>query len=136
MEIIVKRFEFDKDYTISRVFINGEFICYAIEDEIRERKVKGETAIPYGTYNIGIRYSPRFGPNMLWVKNVPGFEYILIHTGNTDDDTEGCLILGMRIGQLNGKRAVLDSKAAYNKFYPLVKASLDKQEHVQITYTK
>lgn len=140
MKIEVVRFEFGSDYTLSRVLIDGMFVCYAIEDEIRDKKVKGETAIPYGTYKIGMRYSPKFSPktghDMLWVQDVPGFEYILIHTGNTDDSTEGCLILGDRLGQLDGQRAVLDSKAAYNKFYPLVSKAVLNGDDVNITYKK
>src|SRR6185436_6603557 len=79
------------------------------------------TCIPDGTYALGTRWSPKFSPKynheMVWVKNVPGFEFILIHTGNTIDDTEGCLIIGDRIGVVKGKDAVLNSKATYLRFY-------------------
>ncbi len=140
MKIDVVRFEFGKDETLSKVYIDGIFICYAIEDETRAVKVKGETAIPEGTYKVGLRHSPKFSPKtghgMLWVKDVPGFEFILIHTGNTDDDTEGCLILGNRIGQLNGQRAVLDSSVAYRRLYPIVSQAIHEGKEVTITYKK
>jgi len=54
---------------------------------------------------------------MIWVQKVPEFEYILIHWGNTVSDTEGCLIIGDKIGIINQKDAVLNSKATYLKFY-------------------
>jgi hypothetical protein len=140
MKIRVERFEFGKDYTLSRVYLDGKFECYAIEDEIREVKVKGETAVPYGKYEVGMRYSPKFTPrtghDMIWVKNVPNFQWILIHTGNTEKDTDGCLIVGTKVGYLNGVRAVLASKIAYDKFYPQVLAAMDAGQKVTIEYVK
>lgn len=138
MKITVERFEFGSNDTLGKLSIDGKFICYTIEDEKREVKVKGETCIPNGTYKVSKRHSPKFSPkfghDMLWIKDVPGFEFILIHTGNTEKDTEGCLIVGMRIGSLDGKRAVLDSKTAYNKIYPLISGAIDRGEEVTISY--
>jgi hypothetical protein len=138
MKITVERFDFGSDDTIGKVFIDGKFYCYCIEDEVRKVKVKGETCIPNGTYKVSKRHSPKFSPkfghDMLWIKDVPGFEFILIHTGNTDNDTEGCLIVGMRIGQLEGQRAVLDSKTAYNKIYPIISKAIDLGLDVEIEY--
>ena len=140
MKIVVERFLFEKDCTVGRLFIDGILKCYTIEDEIRLIKVRGETAIPYGTYEVGTRYSPKFSPKfgheMLWVKNVPNFEYILIHTGNTDDDTEGCLIVGSKVGALNGQTAVLGSKNAYAIIYPIISRHLETGGKVSIEYTK
>lgn len=138
MKLLVERMEHGQDYTIGKLYIDGIFHCYTIEDQKNEKKVHGETRIPDGTYKVGTRWSPKFSPKtnheMLWVKDVPGFEYILIHTGNTDDDTEGCLVLGKRLGSLNNQRAVLDSKTAYNEVYPIVRKAIDLGEEVTITY--
>jgi hypothetical protein len=138
MKITVERFDFGSNETLSKLYIDGVFMCYCIEDEVRQVKIKGESCIPVGTYKVGKRHSPKFSPKfghpMLWVKDVPGFEFILIHTGNTDNDTEGCLIVGMRIGSLDGKRAVLDSKIAYNKIYPIISEAIDRFESVEIEY--
>jgi hypothetical protein len=127
--IKVERFIHHADCEISRVYIRDKFFCFAIEDAHRTTKIKGETCIPPGTYELGVRHSPYFTPRlgheMIWVKNVPGFEYILIHTGNTISDTDGCLIVGKSIGTLKGKDgvvrdAVLTSKPTYFELYASV----------------
>ena len=119
--IRVERFIHRPDCEIGRVFVQDQHFCYSIEDAHRTTKVPGQTCIPDGTYPLATRWSPKFSPknqhDMIWVKNVPDFEFILIHTGNTVDDTDGCLIIGGKIGVINGKDAVLNSKATYRKFY-------------------
>lgn len=106
------------------MFINGEYFCFSIEDASRTTKIKGETCIPLGVYPLDKRFSPHFSKaynhDMIWVQNVPGFEFILIHWGNTISDTEGCLIIGDKIGIVNQKDAVLNSRATYLKFYAKV----------------
>ena len=125
MKILVKGIRVDGKATISQVFVDGELMCFSIEDPVRESKIKGQTAIPAGTYKVGLRNSPRFSGkfkhDMLWVQNVPGFEFILIHWGNTVDDTEGCLLVGQTIGVIGGKVAVLNSQMAYLRLYNAVK---------------
>ena len=127
--IKVERFIHHPDCEISRVYVRGNFTCFAIEDVNRTTKIKGQTCIPAGTYPLAMRHSPRFSPklghDMIWVQNVPGFEYILIHTGNTISHTEGCLIVGKTIGTLREedgvvRDAVLTSKPAYLELYAAV----------------
>ena len=98
--------QFGKDATNGLLFIDGKFECYTLEDEYRTVKVMHETCIPEGTYPIEFRtvggfdakYTKRYGADfhkgMLWIRGVPEFEYILIHTGNTDSHTSGCLLVG------------------------------------------
>ena len=118
----------DSERTLGRLFVDSIFECHTLEDQWQGTKIKGETRIPPGIYKIGLRFSPKFsiryGHDMLWVKDVPGFEYILIHKGNTDDDTEGCILVGKRIhlGLLE------DSKTAYANLYPKVAAAVKKEE--------
>lgn len=84
---------------------DGTFLCYTLEDEIREIegvpvavwKIKGKTAIPAGRYRITLEQSARFGPNTITIHDVPGFLYIRMHGGNDADDTEGCPLLGMKV---------------------------------------
>ena len=145
MELIVDRYNSESDYTDGLLFINGKFECYTLEDEYREVKVKGETRIPNGTYKIELRvvggfhnkYSSKYGSSfhkgMLWVKDVPNFEYILIHTGNTDEHTAGCLIVGSTAD--NKKGFIGASVNAYKSLYPKVLKALQNNEEVYITYT-
>lgn len=139
MKIVIERFLFEKDCTVGRLYIDGLMKCFTIEDEMRAIKIKGETAIPYGVYNVGMRFSPKFSNKfnheMLWIKDVPGFEYVLIHWGNTDDDTDGCLILGDKIGILNGQTAVLNSINTYKEIYPIIATHLTAGGMATIEYT-
>lgn len=117
MEILVKRFEFGTNYTIGKMFINGEFFCYTLEDKVREVKIQNETAIPSGTYKVIVDYSNRFQKDMPHVLNVQGFSGIRIHSGNTDKDTEGCILLG---DTWSGGDFIGKSRQAFNRFLPLL----------------
>ncbi len=140
MDLKVRRYDLGKNDTIGEFSINGKVECFTLEDEVRKNgeKVYGETAIPYGTYKIGLRHSPKFSPvyghEMLWIKDVKNFEYVLIHPGNTEDDTHGCLLVGAIIGIVKGKRAILNSKSTYYRIYKIIRAALDKEEEVTITF--
>ena len=151
MELEVLRFSSQKDSTNGLLFdVTGgkrRFLCYTLEDEHREDKVAGETRIPTGTYRITLRkvggfhsrYLKKYGEmhkGMLWVRDVPGFEYILIHTGNTDEHTAGCLIVGdsqqTNFGDSDG--FVGSSGNAYKRIYPPILDALQKEEKVFIEY--
>lgn len=130
MKITVNRIYSNNEATLSTVSIDGRFICFGLEDEYREVKVKGETRIPAGVYDIGVRtvggfhkrYSRKFShfhKGMLQVMDVPGFEYILIHVGNYETNTDGCLLLGKNATTINTP-TVPASTHAYSEFYPLV----------------
>lgn len=147
MKLDVIRFQFGKDATNGLLFIDDVFECYTLEDQYQEKKVMHETCIPEGEYKIEYRtvggfhskYTARYGSfhrGMLWIKQVPGFEYILIHTGNTDEHTSGCLIVGESQNDLDrGKDGFVGSSGvAYKKLYPKVADALDKGEEVTIKY--
>lgn len=104
MELKVKRVALKSDYTIGRLYVNGEFFSDTLEDAVRDTKIYGKTAIPCGTYRITMDVvSPRF-KDRSWAKpyggklprliDVPNYEGVLIHVGNTADDTSGCLLVG------------------------------------------
>jgi len=127
MKILVKRFKSDDDATLSEVSVDGRFQCFGLEDEYRENKVPGETRIPAGEYQVGVRvvggfdarYSkkfPTFHAGMLQVLDVPGFDYILIHIGNTDEDTAGCLLVGAGCNT-SGDLSISSSRLAYQDLY-------------------
>ena len=123
------------------------FLAYTLEDEQRDKKVYGETRIPNGTYELGLRkvggynekYSKRFSGihiGMLHVLNVPGFEYILIHCGNTDEHTAGCLLVGdsQENNQITKDGFIGKSTQAYKRIYPRIAEAIDCGEKVTITY--
>ena len=144
MIITVDRFKSDSDATISKVSVDGRFVCFGLEDEYRDEKVASETRIPAGRYKVDVRreggfharYTARF-PNfhrgMLHVTDVPGFTFILIHIGNTDEDTAGCLLVGLNAAIDDGELRVTSSKLAYQKLYPMVIDAAERGE-LEIEY--
>ena len=148
MKLDVIRFQFGKDATNGVLFIDDVFECYTLEDQYQDVKVMHETCIPEGEYKIEYRtvggfhtkYAARYGSfhkGMLWIKEVPGFEYILIHTGNTDEHTSGCLIVGESQNDLDkGKDGFVGGSGdAYKKMYPKVRDALLNGEKVTIKYS-
>lgn len=142
MKLTVLRYNSEADYTDGLLFINGKFECYTLEDEFRTEKKWGETRIPDGEYKIELRivggfhskYKHRFAfhKGMLHIKDVPGFEYILIHIGNSDDDTAGCLLVGSTADKDKG--FIGASTKAYIDMYKKVITAFDENEDVMIEY--
>lgn len=117
LELFLKRFKFTENATYGRLHVGGEFFCYILEDTDRRledggEKIYGKTAIPRGRYEIIINRSPRFMRQLPLLLNVPGFEGIRIHTGNKPEDTEGCLIPGLKIQP--EKNWIANSRAAFD----------------------
>lgn len=118
MKLKLERKHFKSKYTIGNLYINDKFYCNTLEDVNRdinkngkfdngEYKVYGETAIPYGIYEIILTKSPKFKRFLPRLLNVPNFEGVLIHSGNTHEDTHGCILVGENkaIGKvLNSKK--------------------------------
>jgi pyruvate/2-oxoglutarate dehydrogenase complex dihydrolipoamide dehydrogenase (E3) component len=94
MLIEVVREKYLDNATIGKMFVDGVFFAFTLEDKVREIKVWGETAIPTGTYSVFVRYSNRFKKELVAIKDVPNFDGVLIHGGNTDKDTHGCILIG------------------------------------------
>lgn len=105
LHIVHQRLAYRKDRTLGGAFLDGQRLCYTLEDELRELpgcpvsdwKIDGKTAIPAGTYQLELVDSPHHGKDTLQLKGVPGFQYIHIHAGNTENDTEGCVLVGFEI---------------------------------------
>lgn len=105
VDLTLYRVRFLENRTVGQLYLDGEFQCFTLEDKVREVpgqavekwKVKGETAIPQGSYRIALERSLKFGPDTITLRNVPGFSYIRIHSGNTEADTEGCILVGYKL---------------------------------------
>ena len=144
MELRLERKYRNNNYCIDKLYINGKYFSDVLEDpdrgltdtmsleEIKKIKIKGNTCIPYGTYNITITYSPRFKKNLPLLNNVKGFDGIRIHSGNKPQDTEGCLLPGFN----KVKGQVIDSRVTTDKLITQIQQVLNKGEKVTITITK
>lgn len=121
MKLRLERLWPKKDYTVGRLYVDDRLFCNTLEDRIvdknkngvfdgDEKKVYGESAIPYGTYKIIYNWSPKFGRNLPRLLNVPHFEGILIHPGNTAADSAGCILVGKNteVGRLTNSRYISD----------------------------
>ena len=127
MRLELKRIAKREDYTIGRLYVDGEYFCDTLDAKVRdltrETKVYGKTAIPEGTYEVTLRIqSPRFSQKKQYdfckgylprLLGVPSFEGVLIHVGNTAADTEGCIL----VGKNTVKGMVTDSSATFRKLY-------------------
>ena len=132
---------------IDGYFKQKKFLEYTLEDEKRDKKILGETRIPEGVYKMGLRktggyharYSKRFPHihiGMLHVLDVPGFEYILVHCGNTDEHTAGCLLVGdsQENNQITKDGFIGKSTQAYKRIYSRIAEAIDCGEDVKIIY--
>lgn len=151
MELIVDRKWKKQSYTISNLLVDGKWFCNVLEDtdrglddsmsvaKIKSLKKSGITAIPSGTYDVTLDvYSPKFGPKSFYKEtcngklprllNVKGFEGILIHAGNTDKDSAGCLLVG--VNKVKGQ--VINSRETFKELYKLLKDKHDKGEKITI----
>jgi len=146
MEIDVIRYSEGSKSTLGLFMLNKKFACYTLEDAFHIMKIPGETRIPNGTYKVALRkegghharYSqkfPEFHKGMLHIINVPNYEYILIHIGNDDDDTEGCLLVGdSSMVNINSDGRIMNSTFAYKRIYPEIANAIESGEDVFINY--
>ena len=151
MKLEVLRFSSEADSTNGLLFevtdIGRKFLAYTLEDEARALKVRGETRVPAGIYKIELRKEggfherytkkyPGIHRGMLHVTDVPNFEYILIHTGNTDEHTAGCLLVGdsQENNQLLPDGFIGKSVNAYKRIYPSIAKAIEQGEEVTIEY--
>lgn len=151
MKITLKRIYTNNQYTIGHIYIDGTYVCDCIEDadrglrdamnldEIRAKKIKDRTAIPQGNYKVTMNViSPRFskkkyykdfcGGRLPRILNVKGFDGVLIHIGNTDKDSSGCIIVGYN----KEKGKVLNSKEAFEKLYRMLDSANRNGEKIDL----
>lgn len=133
MELKLNRIFLGSSATIGELYADREHIADTLEDRVRPEgeKVYGKTAIPEGTYEVKLTYSPRFKKTLPEILNVPNFSGIRIHTGNSSKDTEGCILVGTWDGEKEDW--VSDSKIAFNKLMSLLQEAVDNKEEITIT---
>lgn len=132
MELVLKRRFLGENYTIGSLYIDNKYFCDTLEDTYRDlskvQKVANKTAIPYGKYSIVLNISPKFKRKLPRLVNVPYFEGILIHRGNTPKDTSGCILVGEN--KVKGK--VINSTGYEAKLVQLMEEAINKNEKITI----
>jgi hypothetical protein len=124
MELRLERTEHSEDSTIGKLYVNEEFECYTLEDLERPIKIKGKTAISVGRYEIIIDDSQRFGRQLPILLNVPDFEGVRIHSGNTAADTEGCILVGV----IKNESSIGESKVAFEQLFNKLKPASETEK--------
>jgi len=127
LRIFLQRDVDDGICTLGRFCINNSFFCYTLELPIGSG-MRGQ-AIPAGTYDLGIYFSEDFKRLMPYLLNVPGRSGIMIHPGNWVANTKGCIL----VGEIQSKDAILESRDAFDKFFPQLQDELDKGNPSTIT---
>lgn len=135
-KLLVERFDDDGRATLGRWYTDGQWQAYTLEDTFHANKIAGQTRIPAGTYRLSLHTAGKwherlnkryaFHKGMILLEDVPGYEWILFHPGNTADNTEGCIMpgLGQDRGD-DGYHRLLRSRAAYELIYPPVVAAIE-----------
>ncbi len=121
MKLELRRTDLLTGCTLGELFINGRFECYTLEDKVRDNGVKvyGSTAIPKGTYDLSVTFSNRFQKQLPLLHDVPGFEGVRIHTGNTNQDTEGCIL----VGRVKRQTSIEESRLAFSHLLPQLESA-------------
>lgn len=137
MELTLKREATNNVCTPGSLWDGSDFICFTLEDVVREIsgvpieqwKIHGRTAIPSGHYQVDITYSPHFKTRLPELLSVPGFEGIRIHAGNSDKDTEGCVLVGF--DRINS-RYIGKSRDALGAVQAKIQGALNDSQEVWI----
>jgi hypothetical protein len=124
MNLKLRRTTFSGRSTIGELSVDGAFECFTLEDMVRPVKVPGTTAISEGVYVVSVSFSDRFKRLLPEVHDVPNFTGVRIHPGNTDADTEGCIL----VGQTEDTDFIGNSRAAFNKLFPKIQAAAQKEK--------
>ena len=142
MEIVVTRNWKKETYTIGRLYVNGSFFCNTLEDKVRdlkkEKKVQGETAIPAGRYDVTMNViSPKYSKKKAYdwcegrlprLLNVPQFDGILIHAGNSAKDSEGCIL----VGENKVKGGLVNSQKCLKQLWEVLDVAYHRGEEIHI----
>lgn len=133
VQLILRRTKYSSTATLGRLYIVGMVPhWYTLEDTNRdwdkdgvldEKKVYGQTCIPFGQYIIKMQQSPHFNKLMPYLQDVPGFTSVMIHPGNTVEDTKGCILLGIDYDDSESDYTVSSSQKAFAQLYAILKVA-------------
>ena len=129
MELVLTRDAFLPTRTLGKLYADNVFECFTCEDAVRDKKIAGETAIPKGRYRVIITLSNRFKRELPILLNVPNYEGVRIHSGNTEADTEGCILCG----STRNDSGVFSSRIATNNLILKIRNAINSGKEVWIT---
>jgi hypothetical protein len=124
MDLKVLRKALTAKSTIGELHVDGAFECYTLEDAVRPVKIKGVTAIPAGVYEVVVNFSARFRRQLPLLLDVPSFDGVRIHAGNTDADTEGCLL----VGKTKGVDFIGSSRGAFDALFAKIQRAATREK--------
>jgi len=136
MKLLLHRRWYFVPFTGGDLYIDGRYFCRTIEDRVRDPgdKVRGETAIPTGTYKIALTMSPRFGKVLPELLQVPMFSGVRIHSGNTAADSEGCILVGTATEKDIARTGrIAESRVTMDRLMALMISTQKRGEGIQIT---
>lgn len=128
MKLLLQRHPSTPECTTGDLYIDGQWFCFTLEDVVRKDKIKGKTAIPAGIYKVTVNWSARFQRPLPLLLDVPNFIGIRIHTGNSANDTAGCILVGNELG----KNSIYKSREAYADLFERMKVALNLNESITI----
>jgi len=128
MNLLLQRHPSNDVCTTGDLYLDGRWLCYTLEDVVREKKIKGQTAIPAGIYKVTVNWSGRFNRPLPLLLDVPQFSGVRIHAGNTASDTDGCILIGKELG----KNAVYKSREACSDLFERIKVALNMNHEITI----
>jgi len=140
MKMVLQRIKDNGEATLGLLFVNGEFQCFTLEDQKQEQKVTSETRVRFGKYKVSkktsgrfyVAYYERWGHDFVpELIDVPEFTDILIHTGNTEADTAGCILVGMGC-EADGEPTISSSRLAYTLLWNKIDRAFQAGEPVEI----
>lgn len=135
MRLELVRSTFGENTTTGDLYADGVWECFCLEDRVRPagEKVPGETAIPEGVYPLIVTPSPRFKRRLPLLVNVPGFDGIRIHPGNSHKDTEGCILVGEGVNQFSAEPLLTKSVSAFNRLFEMIEEALAAGESITVS---
>lgn len=132
MRLTLDRTEYTEHTTLGDLYVNGTWEAVTLEDRVRPYKIKHETAIPAGVYDLRINWSPRFKRHLPLLIDVPGYEGIRIHPGNNHKDTSGCILVGENFKTVSGLPFLLHSVRAFDRLFAKLEAAKAKGESMSM----
>jgi hypothetical protein len=135
IRIELVRSTFGPNTSTGDLYADGVWQCFTLEDRVRPAgvKVKGETAIPEGVYRLIVTPSPRFKRRLPLLTDVPGFDGIRIHPGNSHKDTEGCILVGEGVNQFSDEPMLTKSVSAFNRLFEMIEEALEAGEQITVS---